>query len=86
MLTAMKAIKNFQESRWSENIIKIDEFFEDSSRRYIVYEYCPFQDLSKFCKPEKAPYFSKTTKKHIFLLVYNLIATLKFIHYDLFIY
>lgn len=83
MLSRLKQLPSFRSNKISKNIIDTDGLIVDNHKKYIIFEHCPFKDLSRFLHHSNSQYLSKINKKHIFIIIYNLISTLYFIHYEL---
>lgn len=81
ILHGLKQLPTFKSNPYSKNIIDIHEVISDIRKQYFIYELCPYKDLSKFIHSKKSELLVRATKKHIFLIIYNLLATLSFIHY-----
>jgi serine/threonine protein kinase len=64
------------------SIIDMRECINFEDRKYIVYEYCRFRDLSYFLKLNRHGVV-RITHKHVFMIAYQIASVFELLHYRL---
>jgi serine/threonine protein kinase len=74
----MGALIKQKDLRAGKYIIECKEVISQKDKKYIVYEYCPYNSLKEIVKKGH-----QLTIKNIYEITYQLIQVLKLIHFDL---